>query len=105
VGLSGGPGDEGILWVRELTVRVRLWGTDHVATEAMLDDFVNVVDRQLGRPGYRLATESWSTGGVDSLGVVVELGLVLNVALPRRNRATRTLEQIVASYRLNETAV
>ncbi len=59
----------------------------------------------LGRPGYRLVSETWKTGGALSQGVEVEVMVVVKLPLLRALKPTRTIEEIRPTYKLNETAV
>lgn len=104
-GISGGPGDEGMLAVREVTVRVRIWGRSLEEAETLLESFANAVEPLFGRPGYRLISETWKTGGALSQGVEVELLVVLRRPLLRALKPTRAIEEIRPTYKLNETAV
>ncbi len=104
-GISGGPGDEGMLAVREVSVKVRIWGRSLEDAETLLESFANAVEPLLGRPGYRLVSETWKTGGALSQGVEVEVMVVVKLPLLRALKPTRTIEEIRPTYKLNETAV
>jgi hypothetical protein len=104
--IQGASGrNEGEIWQRELSVRVRIWGGSHAETESLLVLFANLVHDQLSHFGYQLGGEVWSRGGQLSSGFEVALTVVLRLPLPRLPRPTRPLTEIDATYRLNNTAV
>jgi hypothetical protein len=103
-GVSGGPEDEGILWQREITFRVKLWGTSLAEVEGFLDSFVNAVDRVLGGPWYRLVSETWNAGGPDVSSPHCELAIALKLPLRRQMRPTRLITNVTTTFEL-ETEV
>jgi hypothetical protein len=87
------PGD---LWVREINVLVRIWGTSVETADALLETFVQLVHRTSSMASYQIAGEEWNVGSRTTKGATIDLTLIVRVPIRRGTTTTATIEQIRA---------
>lgn len=92
--LSGGPNDQGDIWLRDLLIVVRIWGEDVDQTTALLDIFVNIAELVLSGHSYSLGGEQWAQAGAPSNGAEVALSLILHVPIKRKKQRVVRITEI-----------
>jgi hypothetical protein len=92
--IGGGAGDDGDIWLRELTCSMTVWGATIEATDTLFELVVQIIHDACTQFSYRISGEKWNTGGKLANGCVVEFSLVLKVPLRRTVKGVATITEI-----------
>jgi hypothetical protein len=92
---SGRGQDAGELGVRAVTCAVSLWHRTVAEIEALLAEFVNVLQNEVSQHTYRLQSESWELGGESTRGMACVLYVEIKVPILREKPMSVTLDSIV----------
>jgi hypothetical protein len=96
--VGGGAGDDGALWIREVTVKVRCWAASVEAVDTLVEQVVQNIHDLISQHSYSVESEEWFHGKTE-LGASAVLMLVIRVPLRRTPTTSRPISQI----RINET--